>query len=226
MKRIIIVWITALAAFVTPVFAGSAVVTPVPAVPESFGLGWYGAIDGGINIYQSYRGNSAYALGNSEEILDVVRQHKLGGFGGLKLGYVIGTGVVRFALEEDIFYNGFTSRISGRVNGVEVLNSSVTANTGAAMTNFLLRFGQGRFQPYFGAGVGGYYGGTNDLIVKVEGVNYFLGKNGEAMHRAKITVDLNFLPNGSPAMAPGLDILDNNTAQSEWMLRAQFQLWL
>lgn len=58
------------------------------------------------------------------------------------------------------------------------------------------------------------------------GVNYYLGKDGSAKHRAKVTVDLTYLPNGSPAVAPGLDVLDANDAQEEWMLRGQFQLWI
>jgi len=58
------------------------------------------------------------------------------------------------------------------------------------------------------------------------GVNYYMGKDGSARHRAKVTVDVSYLPNGSPAIAPQLDILDENSAQSEWLLRAQFQLWI
>lgn len=56
------------------------------------------------------------------------------------------------------------------------------------------------------------------------GVNYYLGQDGSAMHRAKITVDLTYLPNGAPAPLTGLGVLDNNGAEAEWMLRAQFQL--
>ena len=57
-------------------------------------------------------------------------------------------------------------------------------------------------------------------------MNYYLGRDGSARHRAKVTVDLSYLPNGSPAIAPGLDILDDNAAEAEWMLRGQFQLWI
>lgn len=58
------------------------------------------------------------------------------------------------------------------------------------------------------------------------GVNYFLGKDGSARHRAKVSADVTYLPNGSPATAPALDILDENRAQAEVMLRVQFQLWI
>jgi hypothetical protein len=56
------------------------------------------------------------------------------------------------------------------------------------------------------------------------GVNYFLGQDGSAFHRAKFTVDLTYLPNGSPRPVSGLGILDDNGSSNEWILRAQFQL--
>ena len=34
-------------------------------------------------------------------------KHDVGFFGGIKLGYVFGTGVVRPTVEGDFFYNGF-----------------------------------------------------------------------------------------------------------------------
>jgi hypothetical protein len=58
------------------------------------------------------------------------------------------------------------------------------------------------------------------------GVNYFMGKDGAWGHRAKISVDLSWLPNGSPAPVTGLGILDDNGERNEFILRAQFQLWL
>ena len=58
------------------------------------------------------------------------------------------------------------------------------------------------------------------------GVNYYLGNDGSARHRAKVTVDLSYLPNGAPAGFETLDVLDMNEAQAEWLLRAQFQLWI
>jgi opacity protein-like surface antigen len=169
------------ASFAPFAFGGSDVTqvnkTVVPASPALFGLGWYGGIDGGVNVYQSYRDDSSFGLGGGN-VLDVSHDHKISGFGGIKLGYVFGSGTFRPTIEEDIYYNGISSRVSGRVNGTEVLNSNFTANTGAFMTNFIGRFslGNGRFQPYVGAGVGAYYGGSNDLTANVNGVNSVISK--------------------------------------------------
>ena len=58
------------------------------------------------------------------------------------------------------------------------------------------------------------------------GVNYYLGTNGSAGHRAKFTVDLTYLPNGAPKAVSGLGILDSNGGEDEWLLRTQFQLLL
>jgi hypothetical protein len=55
------------------------------------------------------------------------------------------------------------------------------------------------------------------------GLNYFLGDNGSAGHRAKITVDFTWLPDGSPAELDGLGILGGSN-EDEYVLRGQFQL--
>jgi hypothetical protein len=57
------------------------------------------------------------------------------------------------------------------------------------------------------------------------GVNYFLGDNGSAGHRAKFTVDVSFLPDGSPAALPDLGYIGAN-GEDEWLIRGQFQLWI
>lgn len=56
------------------------------------------------------------------------------------------------------------------------------------------------------------------------GVNYYLGADGSAGHRAKFTVDLTYLPDGTPRPVSGLGIMDDNGGDAEWVLRAQFQL--
>ncbi|MGE5608311.1 MAG: hypothetical protein ACM359_03575 [Bacillota bacterium] len=56
------------------------------------------------------------------------------------------------------------------------------------------------------------------------GVNYYMGQDGSALHRAKFTVDLSYLPNGTPRSVTGLGMLDDNNGNAEWILRAQFQL--
>jgi hypothetical protein len=85
----------------------------------------------------------------------------------------------------------------------------------------------------FGRYSGGFFdldrteGGTqedtfHELTV---GVNYFLGENGSAGHRAKFTVDFSFLPDGLPGTASQLGYIGNGF-EEEWVIRAQFQLWI
>ncbi len=57
------------------------------------------------------------------------------------------------------------------------------------------------------------------------GFNYFLGDNGSLGNRAKVTVDVNYLPNGSPGSG-GLDYLASPNKSDEIVFRAQFQIWL
>lgn len=67
--------------------------------------------------------------------------------------------------------------------------------------------------------------GAEDTFHEITvGLNWYLGKDGSAGHRAKITLDLTYLPNGSPVRNTGLGILDDNRGRNEWMLRGQFQL--
>jgi len=56
------------------------------------------------------------------------------------------------------------------------------------------------------------------------GLNYYLGRDGSFGHRAKLTLDLTYLPDGSPADANGLGILASEGDQL--LLRGQFQLVL
>jgi hypothetical protein len=67
--------------------------------------------------------------------------------------------------------------------------------------------------------------GTEDTFNEITaGVNYFLGKDGSYRHRAKISVDLTYLPDGSPSSQDSLGILSSE--DDEWVLRAQVQLLL
>src|SRR5438034_6405116 len=136
-------------------------VAPPPPPPELYGLGFYGAIDAGANVYQD-RGGTKVFSDEFGDTLTIDPKNDVGFFGGLKLGYVFGTGVFRPTVEGDFFYNGFRGGADFRLNdpsGVEVANASLTTwiNTGAFMGNFIGRFAFGRFQPYAGAGVGIYY---------------------------------------------------------------------
>jgi opacity protein-like surface antigen len=108
-------------------------------------------------------------------------KNDVGFFGGLKLGYVFGTGWIRPTVEGDFFYNGFRGGADFTLNEaftpcpgcateLTTRQANVTSwiNTGAFMANFILRLapGNGRFQPYFGAGVGGYYAESAGVEVR------------------------------------------------------------
>ena len=144
-----------------------------PPPPPMYGLGFYGAIDAGANIYQD-RGGTRTFNGDNRLLdqtdrdfgatLEVNPKNDVGFFGGIKLGYVFGSGVVRPAIEGDFFYNGFRGgadfTLRDRFDDV-IAERDVTTwiNTGTFMGNFILRFAPGnqKFQPYVGAGVGIYY---------------------------------------------------------------------
>jgi opacity protein-like surface antigen len=134
-----------------------------PPPPELWGTGFYGAIDAGANVFQNFDFlNQTFTEPFFGSSLELNQTHDVGVFGGIKLGYVFGTGLVRPTLEGDFFYNGFnlgtdvTLRIPAR-DFEHQFNVSSWTNTGAFMANFILRFNFGRFQPYAGAGVGAYY---------------------------------------------------------------------
>src|SRR5947199_4324676 len=138
-----------------------------PPPPELYGLGFYGAIDAGANVYQNRGGDRTFTDDNLNspffgDTLTVSPKNDVGFFGGIKLGYVFGTGVFRPTLEGDFFYNGFRGGADFTLRdsfGNVLAQRDVTTwiNTGAFMGNFIGRFAFGRFQPYAGAGVGIYY---------------------------------------------------------------------
>src|SRR5438874_2585878 len=140
-----------------------------PPPPPNYGVGFYGAIDMGANVYQNRGENRTFTQDNPNllgfgDTLTVDPKNDVGFFGGIKLGYVFGTGVVRPTVEGDFFYNGFRGggNFTLRDSFGDVLaqrNVTTWINTGAFMGNFILRFAPGnqKFQPYVGAGVGVYY---------------------------------------------------------------------
>ena len=176
MKKLLLSTIGLTALVAASLQAGPAVeykqVAPPPPV-YGYGLGFYGAIDAGANIYQN-RGDDRTFTGDNrindptdrdfQATLDVSPKNDVGFFGGIKLGYVFGSGVVRPAIEGDFFYNGFRGgadfTLRDRFDDV-IAERDVTTwiNTGAFMGNFILRLAPGnqRFQPYAGAGVGIYF---------------------------------------------------------------------
>jgi opacity protein-like surface antigen len=175
MKKISLLSTAALIGFLAvPLQAGTEVYKQVaPPPPPMYGLGFYGAIDAGANIYQDRGGNRTFNGDNRindpfdrdfEATLDVNPKNDVGFFGGIKLGYVWGSGVVRPTFEGDFFYNGFRGGANFTLREADgdliaQRNVDTWINTGAFLGNFILRFAPGnqRFQPYFGAGVGVYY---------------------------------------------------------------------
>jgi opacity protein-like surface antigen len=138
--------------------AGETYTAPSPPV-ELFGTGWYGAIDLGANIYQD-RGDVRTFTNVFGDTLILDPNNDTGFYGGIKIGYVFGTGAVRFALEENMFYNGWDTGVDSTLTVLGATATSTTSvriNTGAFMTNGLMRFGSGKFQPYIGFGIGAYY---------------------------------------------------------------------
>ena len=171
MKKLLLSTVALTGLLAVSVQAGPAVeykqVAPPP--PPLYGVGFYGGLDMGANIYQN-RGDdriftndgpitSALGFGDT---LEVDPKNDVGFFGGVKLGYVFGTGVLRPTLEGDMFYNGFRggADFTLRNSFGDVLaqrDVDTWINTGAFMGNFILRLNFGRFQPYAGAGVGVYF---------------------------------------------------------------------
>lgn len=176
MKKSYLLLTTILIGFLAaPLQAGTETYKQVapPPPPPMYGLGFYGAIDMGANVYQNRGGDRTFTGDNRDldptdrdfdATLEVSPKNDVGFFGGIKLGYVFGTGVIRPTIEGDFFYNGFRGgadfTLRDRFDDV-IAQRNVTTwiNTGAFLANFILRFAPGdqRWQPYFGAGVGGYY---------------------------------------------------------------------
>jgi opacity protein-like surface antigen len=154
-----------------PLQAGQEVYKQVapPPPPPMYGLGFYGAIDAGANVYQNRGGTRTFSQNDPDrpffgDSIIVDPKNDVGFFGGIKLGYVFGSGVVRPTVEGDFFYNGFRGGADFTLtdinfNTIAQRNVTTWINTGAFMANFILRFAPGnqRFQPYAGGGVGIYY---------------------------------------------------------------------
>ena len=145
-----------------PLQAGTSEVYKQVAAPPpvyGYGLGFYGAIDAGANVYQN-RGDDRVFTGDNrinditdrdfDATLEVSPKNDVGFFGGVKLGYVFGAGVVRPTIEGDFFYNGFRGGADFTLRdrfGDVLAERNVTSwvNTGAFMFNFIGRFAFGRF---------------------------------------------------------------------------------
>src|SRR4029077_11104436 len=93
-------------------------VAPVPP-PCDFGTGWYFALDGGANVSQDVDRSREHVFANGD-VLALTSDSNVGGYGGIKIGYVFGRGTFRPTIEEDLFYNGrseeHTSELQSHLN--------------------------------------------------------------------------------------------------------------
>jgi len=156
-----------------PAFAGETYTQTTTTPPAGdCGVGWYFGFGGGINFYQDFGDRREEIVNGALVGLDT--NDHIGGFGGVKFGYVFGNGSVRFALEEDWFYNGVDATATLDLDGTEVASANGLFNTAAFMTNGVIRFapnGGCGFQPYIFGGIGGWWGETGgDISVTVGGV--------------------------------------------------------
>ena len=169
MKKLLFSTVALTALVAASLRAGPAVeykqVAPPP--PPLYGTGFYGGVDMGANLFQNRGDDRTFTNNDLNDpffgySLDVNPKNDVGFFGGVKLGYVFGTGIVRPTLEGDFFYNGFRGGADFTLrdnfdNVIAQRDLTTWINTGAFMGNFILRFNFGRFQPYAGAGVGVYF---------------------------------------------------------------------
>ena len=176
MKNPILLALLSSAALATVALAGPPVsdsktaVAPAPA-PVIYGAGFYLGLQAGVNAYQDFGGTRRFSLGGND--IAVEPREKVGFVGGLKAGYVFGTGTVRPTIEADLFYNGVDADVDARVNGHDSnFNAEGHLHSGAFMGNFLVRFAFDRFQPYLGGGLGGYCAEAQEVKGHVGGRHF------------------------------------------------------
>src|SRR5664279_3056695 len=131
-----------------PVQAGDYKTVAAPAPAQVYEAGFYGAVDLGANVFQDRGGTQVFA-NQFGDTLTVDPKNDVGFFGGIKAGYVFGTGVFRPVVEGDFFYNGFRGGANTilREGGVVVRNTdfTTTINSGVFMSNFIMKFAFGQF---------------------------------------------------------------------------------
>src|SRR2546423_11656869 len=151
MKQLILISIATIAFLLGSAMAGPPDYKQAgpPPPPPNYGVGFYGAIDLGANVYQNRGGTRTFTQDNPNllgfgDTLTVDPKNDVGFFGGVKLGYVFGTGVVRPTVEGDFFYNGFRGGADFSLRdsfGHPLRSSSVTnwINSGGFMFKFIFR---------------------------------------------------------------------------------------
>jgi hypothetical protein len=80
--------------------------------PGIYGTGFYGAIDAGANVYQDRGGTRTFTedFDDFTATLTIAPKNEVGFFGGIKLGYVFGTGVFRPTIRRGLLLQ----RVRGR----------------------------------------------------------------------------------------------------------------
>ena len=115
-------------------------------------LNWYGAVYGGVSLYQEGVKNHADVLWG----FDLDQKRKTGMNFGLKFGYDFAPqDFVRPVVEFDMQYNRFNRNVDvdlWRPTSVKAKNDSLSL-----MANALAKFNCGDWQPYAGIGLGWYY---------------------------------------------------------------------
>ena len=158
-------------------FAGETIAAPskgyVPPAPIVYGTGFYVGLQAGINAYQDFGGTRRLEIGGRDVAIEP--NEKVGFAGGLKIGYVFGTGSVRPAIEADLYYNGVDADLDARIDGEDTdFNAEGKLHSGAFIANVLLKFGTDHIQPYIGAGAGGYYTESQSGEVTIAGRHFDL----------------------------------------------------
>lgn len=183
MKKSLILAVVTTTALTLTSFAGDTVavsknvVAPAPA--PVYGTGFYLGLQAGINAYQDFGGTRRFSLNGND--VSIEPNENIGFVGGLKAGYVFGTGTVRPAIEADLYYNGVKGDLDARVNGNDTdFNADADLNSGAFMGNFMVRFAFDRFQPYVGAGAGGWVAEANNVEVTIAGKDFDLGSSSSS----------------------------------------------
>jgi hypothetical protein len=115
----------------------------------------------GRNVYQNRGGTRTFTDDNPNSeffgsTLEVFPKNDVGFFGGVKLGYVFGTGWIRPTIEGDFFYKGFKGGANFTPNEASTpcpgcatefsthqRDANTWINTGAFLANFILRFAPG-----------------------------------------------------------------------------------
>ena len=170
MKKIAVLVSSIVGALAVSLHAGPEPATDAKSVPQPapppplYGTGFYMGLDLGANLYQKPANDENFNDFNDEfgDTLSLSHNNDVGFYGGIKAGYVFGTGVFRPTIEADMFYNGWQTGWSSTFTSadgttVDRRSFSGNVNSGVFLSNFIGRFAFGRFQPYIGAGVGIYY---------------------------------------------------------------------